>query len=503
MEVLNSVPNPRVKEAVFLAFDDTSIPFSHGLRLQLARGKALNRPNPVVLSRGEEGEPDDDTVRFYGTVIPFGDELRMWYLARGTLDLDQPDRSTRKEFARNGWQLTRNPELRACYATSRDGVTWEKPKLGLVEYNGSKENNIVDLRGGRCDLEALPILYDPEDPDPDRRFKTAFESSGYQEKVAVAYSPDGLRWTESPNNPVAPNLEQTGLIKFNGCYYVNGQGGSHYGMGRRLVTFASYDFENWTEASCLGFQRGNLPPRPIETHVSTAGEQAHLGAGLWDRGNVIIGIYDMWHGPSSGERSQVSIDLGLLISHDALHYREPIPDFRIVPGFEEIGQPLGSGPSVSHGQGMCNLGDQTLLWYEIWPAGDIRLATWPRDQLGYLRPYHGDETGVLVGCNGVRHCITCPIQLEGPTAHVLANVDGLSQHSEVTIELLDEQFRPLPGYSGEACIPLRESGLRQPVRWKERSAVADIRGPFRLRANWGGLRPEDARLFALYVSEGS
>src|SRR2546427_4785735 len=30
-----------------------------------------------------------------------------------------------------------------CYATSRDGVRWEKPVLGLVEFRGSRENNIV------------------------------------------------------------------------------------------------------------------------------------------------------------------------------------------------------------------------------------------------------------------------------------------------------------------------------------------------------------------------
>jgi hypothetical protein len=28
-----------------------------------------------------------------------------------------------------------------CYAVSEDGLHWEKPNLGLVEYNGSKENN--------------------------------------------------------------------------------------------------------------------------------------------------------------------------------------------------------------------------------------------------------------------------------------------------------------------------------------------------------------------------
>lgn len=35
-----------------------------------------------------------------------------------------------------------HPEF-TCYAESRDGLKWEKPKLGLFEFNGSKENNII------------------------------------------------------------------------------------------------------------------------------------------------------------------------------------------------------------------------------------------------------------------------------------------------------------------------------------------------------------------------
>jgi len=30
-----------------------------------------------------------------------------------------------------------------CYATSQDGVVWTKPSLGLVDFEGSKDNNIV------------------------------------------------------------------------------------------------------------------------------------------------------------------------------------------------------------------------------------------------------------------------------------------------------------------------------------------------------------------------
>jgi hypothetical protein len=30
-----------------------------------------------------------------------------------------------------------------CYAESRDGLHWVKPKLGIHEFNGSRENNII------------------------------------------------------------------------------------------------------------------------------------------------------------------------------------------------------------------------------------------------------------------------------------------------------------------------------------------------------------------------
>jgi hypothetical protein len=38
-----------------------------------------------------------------------------------------------------------------CYAESRDGLTWVKPKLGLVEFEGSRENNILLAPASRED----------------------------------------------------------------------------------------------------------------------------------------------------------------------------------------------------------------------------------------------------------------------------------------------------------------------------------------------------------------
>jgi hypothetical protein len=100
-----------------------------------------------------------------------------------------------------------------------------------------------------------------------------------------------------------------------------------------MVTYMSYDFEHWTDATALSFERkGGDIPLPFR---GIAGEQVHVGASLWNRGNVILGFYGMWHGHPSDDRRMVTMDLGLVVSHDALHFKEPVPDFRIIAANEE------------------------------------------------------------------------------------------------------------------------------------------------------------------------
>ena len=41
-----------------------------------------------------------------------------------------------------GWEFGR-PGIVVCYAQSRDGIHFEKPELGICEYNGSKADNII------------------------------------------------------------------------------------------------------------------------------------------------------------------------------------------------------------------------------------------------------------------------------------------------------------------------------------------------------------------------
>jgi hypothetical protein len=64
-----------------------------------------------------------------------------------------------------------------CYATSKDGIHWEKPELGLIDYRGTKTNNIVfeaheaPELGISGILDAVSIIKDPLDPHRSRRYK--------------------------------------------------------------------------------------------------------------------------------------------------------------------------------------------------------------------------------------------------------------------------------------------------------------------------------------------
>jgi hypothetical protein len=484
---------PPLDEIVLFPFDEFSVPLRYRLQVGLVSATNAYKLNTVkVLEKGKPGTPDSHDISFYGSVKRVGDELRMWYLGAAEQGL---------------W--------RVCYAVSKDGLTWEKPALGLVEFNGNKQNNLVDFNHN--DIGACVVLYEPEDPDPGRRFKMVYEISPFNN--GAAFSPDGLHWKESPYNPILKHnsIEPGGLTKFNGCYYLNGQGGNN-GSKRALVTFLSYDFDNWMDAVAVGLRR-DLPPHR-QAAGPHAGEQVHLGAALWNRGNVLLGVYGQWHGESNDRRS-VSIDLGLVVSNDAMHFREPIPDFQIVSAYEIFfpeGPVAVPAPALEAGQAFENVGDNTLFWYSPWWGGSIYVAKWLRDRIGYLEVAGAqasqaaklatEDTHSLVWNEFIDivpkptdpHFISCPLRVSGPDFQVFVNADGLTDESYISVELLDEKFKPLPGYSGEDCVRLTKPGLRQSVTWRSKKTLEKFPHSFRVKATWGGKSRERAYIYAVYVS---
>ena len=165
--VENSSLPVQVQEAVLFSFDDQSIPFSSGLKLDLLMGKKPGHANPIVVRQGQPGEPDSERVRYYGTVIEVGEELRMWYLGRG----DKYDPS--------------GGPLRLLYAVSKDGIHWEKPKLALIDYNGRK----VEMRASHGSTTSIRSRFPTKIPAATRRCFARREGCcrvGRQTPMAVA-----------------------------------------------------------------------------------------------------------------------------------------------------------------------------------------------------------------------------------------------------------------------------------------------------------------------------
>ena len=52
------------------------------------------------------------------------------------------------------------------YATSVDGEHWEKPSVGLYEWNGSKDNNIICAPKSDGYRRLYHVIRDESDPDP-------------------------------------------------------------------------------------------------------------------------------------------------------------------------------------------------------------------------------------------------------------------------------------------------------------------------------------------------
>ena len=84
---------------------------------------------------------------------------------------------------------------------ARTDLTWTRPELGLIEFNGSKRNNIVLEGDGAHNLAPFrdrnPAATGPQ------RYKAV--GSGVRDRKPVLYgfvSPDGLRWSKIREEPI-------------------------------------------------------------------------------------------------------------------------------------------------------------------------------------------------------------------------------------------------------------------------------------------------------------
>jgi len=109
--------------------------------------------------------------------------------------VDIPDTGIKRMYY-NGSRMSTGPddisrdEVKICCIESRDGLTWTRPRVGLREFEGSFDNNIIirkqDIPGLR-DIDNFFVMYD-NNPAPavKQRFKAVMQYTG-------DFRPDGRR----------------------------------------------------------------------------------------------------------------------------------------------------------------------------------------------------------------------------------------------------------------------------------------------------------------------
>lgn len=499
--------NPPEVTTLF-AFDNQSIPYTQNLRLEM-RQPTRHPANPV-LQRGPAGSADELAVQFYGSVIREGDKFRLWYVAADRADDDLPS----------------SAHWRPAYAESDDGIHWTKPNLGLVEYNGNKDNNLILTDPAPLGMVNLKVLRDEAETDPSRRYKITthpyYRHRRRMGTLAPFVSEDGLSWrmeqpvtSERAELPLDALVLPTvhfepcgGLYRWDGVYYINGQNAMNAPrpyQGRVIRTYRSRDFRNWSQTSHITFIRSTQheylgPGRSLE------GEQTHEGIAVWDRGNVLLGVYGRFHGAK--EWKEITVDLGFVLSNDGLRFREPLNEWTFLDRGDDGAWDQGG---VLQGQGFENVGESTYIYYGTWdprhtgsstpvPRGGVGVAVLPRDRFGDLvvelkGEGPGDYQLPHVDCEFV----TAPISTQsGSSPRLFLNAAGLGPQSRLVVELLDEHEHPIPEYSGQHAAVVQESGFRTPIVWATQDET-QFPQSFHVKLSFVGKQREQIRFSALYV----
>ncbi len=405
--------------------------------------------NPVL---GMEGSWGERRTTPYGTVLP-GEEgrgFRIWY------DI---------------W----DGDCHNFYATSRDGLHWIRPRLGLVEHRGSRDNNLFFHR---TRLDHMPqIIHTPWEADAARRYKMVnFDFRADVPGRAVrgywgATSPDGVHWTETPRNPVLPDPGDVGHFLWD----PNRQAYVGYtklyapvrGYRRRSVAISSTTrFQHWPPAELI-----LVPDEFDDRWVTRSGQHTDFyGLAAFPYQSLYLGF--LWVFRIVDGKNDGPIFCELVSSRDGVTWdrqegeRTPI---------------LANGPPGAWDSGQLQtfnhpqLAGETLrVYYGAFDAthgfqrgdGAIGLATLRKD--GFVSLDADSEGGVVT--------TRLLLGLEGEL-RLNANAGG----GEIRVEVLDGEGRVLPGYGRAECRPMTEDSVDFAVRWKARDELPPSSEPRRLR----------------------
>ncbi len=375
----------------------------------------------------------------YGTVIRDGGRFRMWYSARVSVS---------QEYM--------------AYAESPDGITWTKPELGLIDFRGSRANNL--LTPGSMRPHGASVWIDPNAPS-DERYKLLFGQYPMKKDEPKAFltqavSSDGIRFRFTGRSILEARHGEKGLAvdTHNLCFWDESLGKYVLYVRKRparsvgrSVSSDPFVFphpenvlepENWRDADYYNpgvfryaeAERAYVALVPVFFHPMDPGQTSQPADGQPFLEFEYVGKPQRMPPPDS-------LDVHLFTSRDGVRWQrqgDGRPIIRLGPegafdsrqiypfaNYVVVGDEIWIyylGADVTH---LASLAAKNM--------GTVSRAVFRLD--GFMSADAGREEGVLV---------TKPLVFEGDCLEV--NYDA-SAGGRLDLEILDESGKPIPGYT--------------------------------------------------------
>ncbi|MBQ8509107.1 MAG: hypothetical protein IJ493_04285 [Clostridia bacterium] len=198
----------------------------------------------------------------YGSMIFDGERYRLYYRGAGAND--------------GVWKEESGSHSLWCLALSDDGKTFTKPNLGMFEYNGSKDNNIVHMESRMIDNFSVQLDTNPDCP-PDEKYKalslddlkevTVNGEKKYVGSLMYYKSADGIHFTPVGILHVKGTFDSLNFVMwderigkyrlyFRDFHPLDREHGIEYEAEahvRDIRVAFSEDFVNWTEPQLLDY----------------------------------------------------------------------------------------------------------------------------------------------------------------------------------------------------------------------------------------------------------
>ncbi len=476
--IAETTPGLEARKQLQLFIDDSFVERTSHLERVLHQPDDINS-NPVIVSE----HPWEHRRIPFGSVLWFPDEgkFKCWYLTLNIYDSRPGFRGYRKQH-----HVPIHEAAFICYAESKDGVNWTKPELGLHEYHGSKQNNIVLVSPG-THFDSTSVMYLPHDPRWPYRMMTFIGRWPYEEELVkekwgdpppfgikrhghFAFgSRDGIHWQELNDNEPVLRVSDRSMFWWDPDKRIFAGAAKRSHNNKRAQAYAwSRDMIQWTVT-------------PDWVHVADqrdhSTDEAEAAYGF-PYGSQWIGFGEMRREREGKSWKETTINWQLLTSRDGRKWSRPIREPFFADGPSEswrfqVFKIFANPPIERDGRLLIYYGGKTgIVPVETGdkPFQAMCLATLRKD--GFVSLTAGDQAGELV---------TKPFVANGD--QLLLNVDVLDG-GEATVEVLNEDMQTIRGFELSSSVPLRSRSVKQTVEWAAEadwSHLADRKVRLRIR----------------------